>query len=149
MLRYNHPELSILHKWVHVTAVTFYHQTIMMPKHSVFVAIGNICEEFTNDLKHVSNGIILGYHAKKRTYGCKLIIFAKDRITDKSIVYSLIKICSIADMEILGYFLNGMSEFLHKYYYKPSSCDSDSQWNPSMWLIQHINGYTQSLNRWL
>ena len=110
-----------------MTAITFYHQKITMPKCSVFVAISNICEEFTNDLKYVSNEVILGYHAKKRTHGCKLVIFAKDRITDKSIFYTLIKIRSIADMDILGSFLNGMSEFLHKYYNKPSSSDSNSQ----------------------
>ena len=97
-----------------------------MPKCSVFV-VGNICEEFTNDLKYISNGIILGYHAKKRTYGCKLIICAKDRITDKTIVYSLIKIRSIADVDILPSFLGGISEFLHKYYNKPACTDTDSQ----------------------
>ena len=99
----------------------------VMPKRSVFVAVGYICEQFTNDLKHSLNGIILGYHAKKTTYGCKLIICAKDRKTDKTIVYSLIKIRSIANMEILTSFLNGMSEFLHKYYNKPTCTDTDSE----------------------
>ena len=110
-----------------MTSTTFYVQKTVMPKRSVFVAVGNICEEFTNDLKHISNGIILGYHAKKRTYGCKLIICAKDRKTDKTIVYTLIKIRSIADMEILTSFLNGMSEFLHNYYNKPTCTDTDSE----------------------
>ena len=98
-----------------------------MPKCSVFVTVGNICEDFTNDLKHVYNGIILRYYAKKRDYGCNVIICAKDRITDKTIVYSIIKIHSISDMEILGVFLNRMSEFLHKYYNKNASLDTDSQ----------------------
>ena len=98
-----------------------------MPQRSVFVAVGNICEDFTNDLKHVSNGIILCYYAKKRSYGCKVIICAKDRITDKTILYSIIKIRSITDMNILGFFLNGISEFLHKYYNKSASSDTDSQ----------------------
>ena len=40
-------------------------QKTVMPKRSVFVAVGNICEKFTNDLKHISNGIILGYHVKR------------------------------------------------------------------------------------
>ena len=98
-----------------------------MPRHSVFVAVGNICEDFTNDLKYVSNGIILCYYVKKRSYGCKVIICAKDRITDKTIVYSIIKIRSIADMDIFGVFLSGMSQFLHKYYNKSASSDTDSQ----------------------
>ena len=98
-----------------------------MPRCSVFVAVGNICEDFTNDLKYVSNGIILRYYAKKRSYGCKVIICARDQLTDKTIVYSIIKIRSIADMDILGVFLNGMSEFLHKYYNKSASSDTDSQ----------------------
>ena len=110
-----------------MTSTTFYVQKTVMQKRSVFVAVGNICEEFTNDLKHISNGVILGYHAKKRTYGYKLVICAKDRKTHKTIVYSLIKIRSIADMEILTCFLNGMSEFLHKYYNKPTSTDTDSE----------------------
>ena len=109
-----------------MTAITFIIKSAMPPR-SVFVAVGNICEDFTNDLKYVSNGIILCYYAKKRSYGCKVIICAKDWITDKTIVYSIIKIRSIADMDILGVFLSGMSEFLHKYYNKSASSDTDSQ----------------------
>ena len=98
-----------------------------MPRRSVFVAAGNICEDFANDLKYISSGIILRYYAKKRSYGCKVIICAKDRITDKTIVYSLIKLRSIADIDILDVFLSGMSQFLHRHYNKSSSSDTDSQ----------------------
>ena len=109
-----------------MTAITFIIKRAM-PRRSVFVTVGNICEDFANDLKCVSNGIILRYYAKKRSYGCKVIICAKDRITDKTIVYSLIKLRSIADIDILDVFLSGMSEFLHRYYNKSASSDTDSQ----------------------
>ena len=96
-----------------------------METHSVFVAVGNICEEITNDLKYLSNRIILCYHIKKRIYGCKVTICAKNRVTDKTILYTLIKICSVGEIDILRSLFGGISEFLHQYYNQPLSDNSD------------------------
>ena len=45
----------------------------------------------------------------------------------KRIFYSLIEIHSIAELDNLGSLLGEMSDFLHKYYDKSRSTDSDSQ----------------------
>ena len=94
-----------------------------METRSVFVTVGNICDEFSNDLKYLSN--ILRYHIKKRIYGCKVTICAKNRVTDKTILYTLIKIHSVGEIDILRSLFGGISEFLHQYYNKPSSDNSD------------------------
>ena len=96
-----------------------------METRSVFVAVGNICDEFSNDLKYLSNGIILHYYIKKRIYGCKVTICAKNRVTDKTILYTLVKIRSVGEIDILRSLFGRISEFLHQYYNKPSSDDSD------------------------
>ena len=105
--------------------ITFYVIILVMETHSVFVAVGNICNEFSNDLKYISNGIILSYYIKKRIYGCKVTICAKNRVTDKTILYTLVKICSVGEIDILQSLFGRISEFLHQYYSKPSSDNSD------------------------
>ena len=105
--------------------ITFYVIILVMETRSVFVTVGNICDEFSNDLKYLSNGIILRYHIKKRIYGCKVTICAKNRVTDKTILYTLIKIRSVGEIDILRSLFGGISEFLHQYYNKPSSDNSD------------------------
>ena len=105
--------------------ITFYVIIRVMETRSVFIAVGNICNEFSNDLKYISNGIILSYYIKKRIYGSKVTICAKNRVTDKTILYTLVKIRSVREIDILQSLLGGISEFLHQYYNKPSSDNSD------------------------
>ena len=87
-----------------------------MEQRSVFVAVGNICSNFTSNLKYISQVVRLGYIAKKRAYGCKLIVFAKDRTTDKTIFYTLVKIRSVHEADNLSSFLDGIENYPHSYY---------------------------------
>ena len=96
-----------------------------MEQRSVFIAVGNIFSDFTSNLKYISEIVRLGYSAKKRTYGCKLVLFAKDRITDKTIFYTLVKICSIQEADKLPSILEGMENYLHSYYNLQDSDSSD------------------------
>ena len=97
-----------------------------MEQRSVFVAIGNICSDFTSNLKYISQIVKLGFIAKNRSYGCKVIFFTKDRRTDKTIFYTLVKIRSVQEADTLPLILDGFENYLHKYYNFPDcSC---SEW---------------------
>ena len=96
-----------------------------MEPRSVFIAVGNICSDFTTNLKYTSQVVTVGFSAKKRSYGCKLIVFAKDRRTDKTIFYTIVKIRSVGEADTLPSLLNGFENYLHKYYNIPDSSSSD------------------------
>ena len=96
-----------------------------MEQRSVFVAVGNICSDFTSNLKYISQIVRLGYLIKKRVYGCKVIVFAKDIRTDKTIFYTLVKICSIHEADNLSTLLHGMETYLNTYYNLPDTNSSD------------------------
>ena len=92
---------------------------------SVFVTVGNICSDFASNLKYMSQIVSLGFTAKKHIYRCKLVIFAKDRRTDKTIFCTLVKICFVQEADTLPTLLHGFENYLHKYYNIPdSSCTS-------------------------
>ena len=92
----------------------------------VFVAVGNICSDFTSNLKYISQIVKLGFITKKRSYRCKVILFAKDRRTDKTIFYTLVKIRSVQEADTLPLILDCFENYLHKYYNFPDSCCSES-----------------------
>ena len=94
---------------------------------SVFVAFGNLCDNFTMNLKYLSHHVILKYCVKKRIYSCKVTILAKNREKDETIFYSLIKIRSPPEIALLNSVLSGMEEYLHKYIKIQSGSESD--WN--------------------
>ena len=94
-----------------------------MEQRSVFVAVGNICSDFTSNLKYISQIVRLGYSAKKQPYGCKLVLFAKDQTTEKTIFYTLVEIRSVHEADKLPSLLQGMENYLHNYY---NLQDSDS-----------------------
>ena len=94
-----------------------------MDQRSVFVAVGNICSDFTTNLKYISQSVTVGFSIKKRIYGCKLIVVAKDKRTDKTIFYSLVKIRSVGEADTLPSLLNGIENYLHNYYNLPHSSD--------------------------
>ena len=81
-----------------------------MEQRSVFVTVGNICSDFTSNLKYISQIVRLGYSAKKWPYGCKLVSFAKDQTTDKTIFYTLVKIRSVKEADKLPSLLEGMEK---------------------------------------
>ena len=85
-----------------------------MEQRSVFVAIGNICSDFTSNWKYISQIVKLGLIAKKLSYGCKVIFFAKDRRTDKTIFYTLVRIHSVQEADTLPLILDGSENYLHK-----------------------------------
>ena len=96
-----------------------------MEQRSVFVAVGNICSNFTSNLKYISQIVRLRYSAKKRPHGCKLVLIAKDRTTDKTIIYTLVKIHSVHEADKLPGLLQGMENYLHNYYNFQDSDSSD------------------------
>ena len=85
-----------------------------MEQRSVFVAVGNICSNFTSNLKYISQ--IVRYSAKQQPYDCKLVLIAKDRTTDKTIFYTLVKIPSVHEADKLPSLLQGLENYLHNYY---------------------------------
>ena len=87
-----------------------------MEQRSVFIAVGNICSDFTSNLKYISQIVRLGYSTKERPYGCKLVLFAKDQTTDKTIFYTFVKIRSVEEADKLPSLLQGMENYLHSYY---------------------------------
>ena len=97
-----------------------------MEQRSVFVAVGNICSDFTSNLKYISQIVKLGFITKKQSYRCKVILFAKDRRTDKTIFYTLVKIRSVQEADTLPLILDCFENYLHKYYNFPDSCCSES-----------------------
>ena len=94
-----------------------------MEQRSVFVAVGNICSDFTTNLNYISQIVTVRFSVKKRIYGCKVILVAKDKRTDKTIFYSLVKIRSVGEADTLPSLLNGFENYLHKYYNIPDSSD--------------------------
>ena len=94
-----------------------------MERRSVFVTIGNICSDLASNLKYMSQIVSLRFIAKKRSYGYKLVIFAKYKRTSKTIFYTLVKIHSVEEADTLPTLLDGFEKYLHKYYNIPdSSC---------------------------
>ena len=73
----------------------------------------------------MSQIVSLRFIAKKHSYGCKLVIFAQDKGTDKTIFYTLVKIHSVEEADTLPTLLDGFEKYLHKYYnIQDSSCTS-------------------------
>ena len=93
---------------------------------SVFVAVGNLCDNFTTNLKYLSHHVLVKFFVKKRTYSCKVTILAKNRDKDETIFYSLIKIRSQPEIALLNSLLSGMEEYLHKYIEIQSGSECDS-----------------------
>ena len=92
---------------------------------SIFIAVGDLCENFITNLKYLSHHVIVKYIVKKKGYSCKIILVAKKRDKDKTIFYSLIKIRSHPEITLLNSVLNGMEEYIHKYVQIPSGSESD------------------------
>ena len=97
-----------------------------MEQRSVIVTVGKICIDLASNLNYMSQIVSLQLIAKKCTYGCKLVIFAEDKRTDKTIFYTLVKIHSVKEADTLPALMGGFEEYLHKYYNIP-----DSSCNPS------------------
>ena len=72
-----------------------------MEAHSISLAIGNILEDFISDLNYCSQTITVKYFAVKRAYGSKVVISGKNRNTNKTIFYFLVKVRSISEVECL------------------------------------------------
>ena len=96
-----------------------------MAQSSTFVAVGNLCENFTSELKHLSHRVVVRYHVKKRCYGSKVVIIAKNRETDRTILYSLVKIRSPKEIDLLKFVLSGMDQYIVNYSTIPSGSDSN------------------------
>ena len=47
--------------------ITF-HVSHDMGRRSVFIAVGNLCENFTSDLKHLSHYVVVKYIVKKQLW---------------------------------------------------------------------------------
>ena len=63
-----------------------------MEPHGISLAAGHILEDFISELKYCHQTIAVNYHAVKRPYGAKIVICAKNRNTNKTIFYFLVKI---------------------------------------------------------
>ena len=96
-----------------------------MGRRSVFIAVGNLCENFTSNLKHLSHYVVVKYIVKKRCYGCKITIIAKNRKNDRTIFYCLVKIRSTEEIDLLNSVLSGMDDYLEKYSKIPFETDSE------------------------
>ena len=98
----------------------------IMEPHGICVAVGNILQDFISELKYCYQAIAVNYHAVKRPYGTKIIICAKNRKTNKTIFYFLVKIRSGQELECLKHMINGIQSALDCYYTVSSESDSDS-----------------------
>ena len=95
-----------------------------MEAHSISVTVGNIVQDFISDLKYCHQTITVNYSAKKRPYGSKVVISAKNNITGKSILYSLVKIRSLEELHCLRNIITGIQSALDHYY--SISCETNS-----------------------
>ena len=96
-----------------------------MEAHSISLAVGNILEDFISDVKYCSQGITVKYFAVKRPYGSKVLISGKNRNTNKTIFYFLVKVRSSGELECLKHIINGIQLCLGNYYKLPTQTDSD------------------------
>ena len=96
-----------------------------MEAHSISLAVGNILEDFISQVKYCSQAITVKYFAVKRPYGSKVVISGKDKKTNKTIFYFLVKIRSTGELECLKHMINGIQLSLSKYYKSPTQIDSD------------------------
>ena len=96
-----------------------------MEAHSISLSVGNILEDFISDVKYCSQAINVKYFAVKRPYGSKVVISGKDRNTDKTIFYFLVKVRSSGELECLKHIINGIQLCLGDYYKLPTQTDSD------------------------
>ena len=75
-----------------------------MEAHSISPAVGNILEDFISDVNYCSQTITVKYFAEKRPYGSKVVISGKNRNTNKTIFYFLVKVRSSSELECLKHY---------------------------------------------
>ena len=86
-----------------------------MAARSIFFSVGSELEEFTDGLKYLDHKIRVLFHAKLKSYGCKLVVLAKDKKTEKTFFYSLVKIRLKDDISPLKVLLEGMKASVEKF----------------------------------
>ena len=74
----------------------------------IFTSVGNELEEFADSLKYLRYYITVRFFAKMRPYGCKVVIDAADKKTDKTFFNCFLKVRSRNDFEALKILLEGM-----------------------------------------
>ena len=81
----------------------------------IFTSVGNELEEFADSLKYLRYNIIVRFFAKMRPYGCKVVIDATDKKTDKTFFNCFLKVRSWNDFEALKILLEGMQKSIEKF----------------------------------
>ena len=97
-----------------------------MEAHGISLAVGNILQDFISEVKYCYQTIVVNFHAIKRPYGSKIAICAKNRRTNKTIFYILVKIWSGQELQCLKHIINRIQSSLDYYYTISSETDSDS-----------------------
>ena len=81
----------------------------------IFTSVGNELEEFADSLKYLRYNITVRFFTKMRPYGCKVVIDATDKKTDKTFFNCFLKVRSRNDFEALKILLEGMQKSIEKF----------------------------------
>ena len=93
-----------------------------MEAHRICLAVGNILD-FISEVKYCSQAITVKYFAMKRPYGSKVVISGKNKTTNKTIFYFLVKMRSTSELECLKHIINSIQSSLGNYYKLPTQSD--------------------------
>ena len=94
----------------------------------IFTSVGNELEEFADSPKYLCYNITVRFFTKMQPYGCKVVIDATDKKTDKTFFNCFLKVRSWNDFEALKILLEGMQKSIEKFYEKHYT-ENDSNTN--------------------
>ena len=97
-----------------------------MDNRVIFSTVGNELEDFAQSLKYLHMNIRVKFYAKMHPYGCKIVIDAKDKRTEKTFFNCLLKIRLVKEFDALKVLLQGMKTSIETFCHKQYADSSDT-----------------------